>query len=1008
MRVLLIVLCALMMIHVEAQDTFPINGVSDERLAIYAFTNAKIYQDYQTVLDKATLIVEKDKVVSVGVGLPIPKGAIIIDLKGKYIYPALIDAYSNYGISYFEVNASKSLNPQYDSERKQAFGWNDNIKSDYDAVDEFVIDKSDALEWKKLGFGAVNSFRKSGLARGTSVFASLATSSVNESVIKGQAAAHFSFTKDQTKQQYPKSIMGSVALLRQTYYDANWYRSNEGIEYNLTLESFNENKSLPQIFEASGDKQRVLLADKLGDEFGVQYIIKGNGDEYQRADAIKATNASLILPLDFPEAYDVSDPLSAMDVSLTEMKHWELAPYNAKILADQGIDFAFTTYGLKNKSSLWTVLNTVSETGLSQSEILKAFTYTSAKMFGLENQVGALKKGMLANFFISSGDIFQKETKIIETWVQGERNRFSALDQVNYAGKYELTIDTAVFRFELLKIETGHSAVIYKKDSTILPVNLQIKENNVLMSFTKDSVNYRLTGWIGNDRFGGVANNDAGDNLTWKAVVEEKSQEQTLKKESTLTSAMASKDIGEIIYPFVAHGWTDKPVQETILFKNATVWTLAGDVLPEEMDVLVSAGKISKIGKNLVQDNAKIIDATGKHLTPGIIDEHSHLALSAVNEGSAAVVAEVRMADAINAEDINIYRNLAGGVTVAQLLHGSANPVGGQSAIVKMIWGAAPADMLIKDADPFIKFALGENVKQSNWGDQNTIRFPQTRMGVEQVFIESFTRAQEYGLAKAKYQSLNKKAKANTPAPRTDLRMEAMLEIINKERFITCHSYVQSEINMLMKVAEQFDFNVNTFTHILEGYKVADKMLEHGVGASTFSDWWAYKFEVKEAIPYNATIMQNAGLTVAINSDNAEMARRLNQEAAKSVKYGGMSEVDALKMVTLNPAKLLHLDDKMGSIETGKDADLVLWSDHPLSIYARPEYTLVDGIIYFSLDKEKETLAYIQSERARLIKKMMLAKSGGAPTQTPKKKEVELLHCDSEEHDFNQTGSDHE
>lgn len=1007
-KLLILLFISLYFLCVQAQDTFHINGVSDERPDIYALINAKIYQDFQTVLDQATLIVEKDKVVSVGVGLPIPKGAIIIDLKGKHIYPALIDAYSNYGISYFEASASKSSNPQYNSERKQAFGWNDNIKSDYDAVKEFVIDQAEALELKKIGFGAVNSFRKAGLARGTSVFASLATSSVNESVIKGNAAAHFSFTKGQTKQEYPKSIMGTVALLRQTYYDAEWYRDNDDIEFNLSLETFNENRRLPQIFEASGDKQRVLLADKLGDEFGVQYIIKGNGDEYQRADAIKATNASLILPLDFPEAYDVSDPLAAMDVSLTEMKHWELAPYNAKILADQSVEFAFTISGLKNKSSLWTVLNTVSETGLSQSEILKAFTYTPAKMFGLEHEIGALNKGMLANFFISSGDIFQKETKIIETWVQGERNRFSALDQDNYAGKYLLTIDTTSLRFELLKIETGHSAVIYKKDSTILPVNLQIKENNVLMSFTRDSVNYRLTGWIGHDRFGGVATNDAGDHLTWKAVEGKKSQEQMLKKDSTVTSAVAAKDIGKIIYPFVAHGRTDKPVQETILFKNATVWTLAGDELPEETDVLVSAGKIFKIGKNLAQDNAKIIDATGKHLTPGIIDEHSHLALSAVNEGSEAVVAEVRMADAVNAEDINIYRNLAGGVTTAQLLHGSANPVGGQSAIVKMRWGSAPDEMLIKDADPFIKFALGENVKQSNWGDDKTIRFPQTRMGVEQVYIESFTRAKEYGLAKTKYQSLSKKAKANTPAPRTDLRMEAMLEIINKERFITCHSYVQSEINMLMKVAEQFDFNVNTFTHILEGYKVADKMLEHGAGASTFSDWWAYKFEVKEAIPYNATIMQNAGLTVAINSDNAEMARRLNQEAAKSVKYGGMSEVDALKMVTLNPAKLLHLDDKMGSIETGKDADLVLWSDHPLSIYARPEYTLVDGIIYFSIDKEKESLTYIQSERARLIKKMVLAKSAGAPTQTPKKKEVELLHCDSEEHDFSETGNEHE
>jgi imidazolonepropionase-like amidohydrolase len=993
---------------VKGQDTFPINGVADERLEIYAFTNAKIYLDFQTVLEQATLIIDHDKVVTVGTDFAIPKGAIVIDLKGKYIYPALIDPYTNYGVSFFEIAAGATAKPQYDSERNEAYGWNDNIKADFDADAVFVLDKTDALEWKKLGFGAVNSFRKAGLVRGTSVFTSLATQSVNESIIKGQAASHFSFTKGHTKQLYPKSIMGSVALIRQTYYDADWYQTSLNLEYNLTLESFNESRALPQIFEASGDKLRVLLADKVGDEFGVQYIIKGNGDEYQRADEIKATNASLILPLEFPAAYDVSDPIAAMDVSLAEMKHWEMAPSNAKILADQGVDFAFTTYGLKDKSSLWATLKTVSETGLPKSQILKSLTYSPAKMFGLENEVGALKKGMIASFIITSGDLFEKETKILETWVQGERNQFGELDQADYAGVYQLKMDTTSFKLELIKIETGHSAVIYKKDSTILAVDLQVKENNVLLSFTKDSINYRLTGWIGNDRFGGVGTDEKGGDFSWKAAKDEPKDTVVEKSESVKKTELKPDEKGKMIYPFVAHGWTEKPNQETILFKNATVWTLSGDDKLEDADVLVENGKIANVGSGLTAPNAKIIDAKGKHLTPGIIDEHSHLGLSAVNEGSVAVVAEVRMADAVNSEDINIYRNLAGGVTVAQLLHGSANPVGGQSAIIKFRWGAAPSELLIKDADPFIKFALGENVKQSNWGDQNTIRFPQTRMGVEQVYIESFTRAREYGLAKAKYETLSKKVKASTPAPRTDLRMEALLEIINKERYITCHSYVQSEINMLMKVAEQFDFRVNTFTHILEGYKVSDKMAKHGVGASTFSDWWAYKFEVKEAIPYNAALMQDAGLTVAINSDNAEMARRLNQEAAKSVKYGGMSEVDALKMVTINPAKLLHLDDQMGSIEVGKDADLVLWSNHPLSIYARPEYTLVDGTIYFSLEKEKEAQAYILAERTRLINKMIQAKAGGAPTQPPMKVEEELLHCDSEEHSITQTENEHE
>ncbi|MEL7148489.1 MAG: amidohydrolase family protein, partial [Bacteroidota bacterium] len=384
----------------------------------------------------------------------------------------------------------------------------------------------------------------------------------------------------------------------------------------------------------------------------------------------------------------------------------------------------------------------------------------------------------------------------------------------------------------------------------------------------------------------------------------------------------------------------------------------------------------------------------GKHLTSGIIDEHSHAALSGVNEGSHAVVAEVRMYDAIDAEDIDIYRQLAGGVTAAQLLHGSANPVGGQSALVKFRWGATPEEMKIDGADGFIKFALGENVKQSNWGDNNTIRFPQTRMGVEQVFADAFTKAQAYDAAWKKYNALPAKSKASAVAPRRDLQLEALAEIVNSQRFISCHSYVQSEINMLMKVAESFNFRVNTFTHILEGYKVADKMAEHGVGGSTFADWWAYKFEVKEAIPYNAALMQQAGVTVAINSDDAEMARRLNQEAAKTVKYGGMSEEDAWKTVTLNPAKLLHLDDRMGSVKVGKDADLVRWSDHPLSIYTKAEKTMVDGVIYFDVERDEQMRKEIASEKARLVNKMRGDKKAGKPTQKPSPRYKHNFHCE--------------
>jgi imidazolonepropionase-like amidohydrolase len=295
--------------------------------------------------------------------------------------------------------------------------------------------------------------------------------------------------------------------------------------------------------------------------------------------------------------------------------------------------------------------------------------------------------------------------------------------------------------------------------------------------------------------------------------------------------------------------------------------------------------------------------------------------------------------------------------------------------------------LIYKDSPKFIKFALGENVKQSNW--ESYSRFPQTRMGVEQLYMDYFTRAKAYAAIQ----------KSGKPF-RRDVEMEVLVEILNKERFISCHSYIQSEINMLMKVAEKFDFKINTFTHILEGYKVADKMKAHGVGASTFSDWWAYKYEVNDAIPYNAAILNSMGVVTAINSDDAEMARRLNQEAAKAVKYGGTSEEDAWKMVTLNPAKLLHIDHRVGSIKVGKDADLVLWSHHPLSIYTKAEKTLIEGVTYFDIKRDAKLRTAIKDERNKLIDMMLKEKNKGMKTQPINKKDKRLLHCDSM--DYNQ------
>ncbi|MBL4655677.1 MAG: amidohydrolase, partial [Bacteroidia bacterium] len=598
-------------------------------------------------------------------------------------------------------------------------------------------------------------------------------------------------------------------------------------------------------------------------------------------------------------------------------------------------------------------------------------------------------------------NIFDKDEFIYQNWVDGKAYEIVDIDQPDIRGTYELKV--GILKPFQIKIEGNLNKPTFKfadSDTSKGKLTGKIKRKSILFTFKAGNGVVRLSGLVDNNNNKPFLYGDGqlpnGNWIKWTATHKEAfKKKESEKKEEELK-------LGDLTYPLGAYGWKELPKQETTLIKNATVWTNGPEGILINTDVAIQNGKIIAVGSGLNPTavfqgggSTKIISAKGKHVSSGIIDEHSHIAISkGVNEGTQAISAEVSIADVINSNDVNMYRQLAGGVTAAQLLHGSANPIGGRSALIKFRWGSSPEKMKIKDADGFIKFALGENVKQANWGDNKKTRFPQTRMGVEQVYFNAFTRAKQYQKAHEDYNKLSRKQQENAVAPRVDYEMEVLVEILTGYRHITCHSYVQSEINMLMKTAEHFGFKINTFTHILEGYKVADKMKAHGAGGSSFSDWWAYKYEVIDAIPYNGAIMNKMGVVTAYNSDDAEMGRRLNQEAAKAVKYGGTSEEDAFKFVTLNPAKLLHVDNRMGSIEVGKDADVVIWSDNPLSIYAKCEKTFVDGICYFDVDRDKELRKEIKTERARLIQKMLKAKKAGAKTQKPKKKSPHLYHCD--------------
>jgi imidazolonepropionase-like amidohydrolase len=419
----------------------------------------------------------------------------------------------------------------------------------------------------------------------------------------------------------------------------------------------------------------------------------------------------------------------------------------------------------------------------------------------------------------------------------------------------------------------------------------------------------------------------------------------------------------------------------TTLIRNATILTVTKGTI-EHGSILVRDGKITAVGTNVTAPaDAQVIDATGKYVMPGIIDAHSHIATDAVNEGAVAVSAMVGIEDVINPDDPAIYGAAAGGVTSANILHGSANPIGGRNAVLKMRWGSDAAGLLLQGAPPGIKFALGENTKR----DREPDRYPATRMGVQDVIREAFIEAREYQRQWRDYDAA-RKAKRPAIPPRRDLKLETLAEILDGKRLVHAHSYRADEILQLIRLAEEFKFKIATFQHVLEGYKVADEIARHGAGASTFSDWWAYKVEAYDAIPYNAALMTERGVVVSINSDSREEMRHLNQEAAKAVKYGGLSETEALKLVTLNPAQQLGVANRIGSIDVGKDADLVIYTNHPLSVLSRVETTIIDGQVYFDRQADSARRQALEQE-----KRALLDKERGTTPERPRVTTTEAL-----------------
>lgn len=430
---------------------------------------------------------------------------------------------------------------------------------------------------------------------------------------------------------------------------------------------------------------------------------------------------------------------------------------------------------------------------------------------------------------------------------------------------------------------------------------------------------------------------------------------------------------GALAYDIEAWNSSRPEQPDYVIIRDATVWTAGESGILEQADVLVRRGRIAEVGRDLRAPGSAIeIDAAGRHVTPGLIDAHSHAAIvGGVNESSLISTAMVRVGDVIDADSVNIYRQMAGGLTTMHLMHGSANAIGGQNIIVKLRWGADPQEMIVEGQPGVIKFALGENPKQSNW-QPDTPRYPDSRQGVNQIIDEKFQQAERYRLEHSR------RGGRNAVPPRRDLEMETLLEIIDGDIHVHSHGYRADEFIALLRTAERHDFRIKALHHVLEGYKVADELAEHGAGGSTFSDWYGFKYEARDAIPYNAALMHERGVLTSVNSDNPELARRMNIEAAKSVRYGGMDEHEALKLVTANPAEQLGLADRIGRVVEGLDADLVIWSGHPLSVTSRVDQTWIDGRRYFDRERDLEAREAWEEERQRLIE---LARSEDEPEE---------------------------
>jgi imidazolonepropionase-like amidohydrolase len=988
----------------------------------FAITRARIVVSPDEEIEQGTIVIRDGLIAAVGKDVAAPADAEIIDGTGLIVYPGFIDAassslldpaknptpspgrpidYSRFALAATPPDNRKAITPEFEALR--------GLKSDGALVEAR----------RKLGFTTVHVVPTGRIASGQGLLQTTSGAPLRESVLVQPTFAEFQLLAPGSG-GYPATLMGATAHLRQAFLDARRHMQHHRLyeqqvpsvgrpPEDPVLHALGEiaERQHPSIFVAQSrdDIHRTL---DFGQEHQLPVILWGGHEAYRAVDRVKQQARGIIVQVDWgdepkietdkPSEGLTADAKPPVRVQEYRRDEWRRRVGGLKILHDHQIPFALSGEGLKEPGDLFKSLRQAIQQGLPQQAVLAGMTRNAAAVLGQENRLGTLAVGKLAHIAVWNGPFHDERSKVRYLFVDGMKFEYNktaapvpAGEQTGssgptLAGTWQVEIESAdgkvAATLEIaqkgsalsgtFKSSQGEGRIASGKldgDKFEFVVAIGVGAQNIELKFSGG------TGELQDGKLAGTLKSAFGAPTKFAAA--RQAPPKPAESSNPVTLAVDDSGADKEKAGSASRGDAALPTElesdrlqrhiktgGNVLIRNGTVWTGFGDPQPET-SVLVRQGKIAAIGRDLEPDaDMQVIDASGRFVIPGIIDTHSHIMFAAgmggVNEFTASIVPEVRVKDVVRTDDPAEYRALAGGTTAARLLHGSANTIGGQDAVVKFKYGELARRQILQGNPQGVKFALGENVKRQ------ADRFPNTRLGVEATLNRAFLEAVDYRRQWMEYnRRVSQQGSDDAPPllpPRRDLRLEALADIVDHQKFIHSHCYRADEILMLLRVTSNLGIRVWSLQHVLEGYKIAAEITAHGASCSTFSDWWAYKVEAYDATPYNAALLAEAGANVVLKSDDAELIRHLYLEAAKTVRYGNVAPDAALRMVTLNAARELGLDGRMGSIEVGKDADLGIFSGHPLSAFSRCEMSLIEGEVYFVREKQPSAM----SEKAAL------------------------------------------